>query len=77
MNRKLYDIAKSWEIIEEEGGIPFVSDLTTLGDLEKFALNVIDLCVQAIEEHRPSGDFSERSMGMKKARDAIRSYWGA
>jgi hypothetical protein len=67
MNRKILDCINDTEVLYYAP--------PTITDLEKFALYIIEKCVEAIDDGSHVGDFSDRAMGRRQARDSIRKYW--
>lgn len=65
MNKNILRIAKKTNISDKVSNI----------DIEVFASSVITECLEVIRAERNSKDLSERSMGLKQARNAIYKHF--
>ena len=69
ISKQLYDIAMESGLLDEYDGGD--SEEIKLASIDRFAKNIVDLCVNLIEDEYIKGDLSERANGIRIARNAI------
>jgi hypothetical protein len=75
--KDIYEIGLNSELLIYNEMYPsyFINSNANIENVEKFTKEIVDKCISIIDKEYTPGDLSERTVGIRRARNAIRKHF--